>query len=84
MKLIDGKEVKPGRYLVLVAKQAPRKQAARHPTEEEQITILSGPEGFRNSLPALYSDKARCPFVFDIKSGPNELPPLKLSRRPEN
>src|SRR6516162_7934970 len=60
LRLQGGKLVKPGKYVVLVAKQVPRKQTARHPTEEEQITILSGPDGFRNFLPALYSDKERC------------------------
>lgn len=50
--------------------------------EEEQVNILSGPEGFRNLLPAIYSDKARSPFTVTIRPGPNELPPMELKSRP--
>jgi hypothetical protein len=82
LKLIDGKLVKPGKYVVLVAKQAPPQNSGASPVEEEQISILSGPEAFRNSLPALYSDKERSPLVVDIKPGLNELTELKLFRRP--
>ena len=78
----DGQGVKPGKYLVLVAKADPRKGAGLDPRTEEQRQILGGPEGFRNLLPERYSDKARCPFLVEIKEGANELPPLELTSRP--
>jgi hypothetical protein len=72
--------VKPGKYVVLVAKEAPRAKKGGEPKElADQITILSGPEGFRNLLPERYSDKAQSPFVVDIRNGNNDLGPLPLS-----
>jgi hypothetical protein len=81
--LAEGQRIKPGRYVLLIAKRAPRPTArASSPREEEQVNILSGPEGFRNLLPAIYSDKARSPFTVEIRPGPNELPPMELKSRP--
>jgi hypothetical protein len=75
-----GKLVKPGKYVVLVAKQPPHDQTSAGSREKEQITILSGHEAFRNVLPAIYSDKTRSPLVVDIKPGHNDLSRLELTR----
>jgi len=81
--LADGKRIKPGWYVLLFAKEAPRRKAgSTSREEEEQLNILSGPEGFRNMLPATYSDKSRSPFLVEIRSGANELPPANLTSRP--
>jgi hypothetical protein len=73
------KLVKPGKYVVLVAKYKQPKGAK--PNEAGPLPLAFGPNGAPNLLPGIYNDKYRTPLVAEVTVGDNDLPVFELSSK---
>jgi hypothetical protein len=73
----SGKWIKPGNYLVLVAKDV--KPDGRVPDPKEDQMLLARPGALRNALPPRYFDRANPLFRTNVVPGHNELPPFELT-----
>jgi hypothetical protein len=71
-------EVQPGEYHVFVAREV--KKDGTLPGPGDDWMALAAPGALRNTLPAIYYDRQRPQFTFDIKPGENDLK-LELTSR---
>lgn len=70
--------VKPGKYVVLIARDVKVKDG-KVPDASDDMMELAKPGALRNTLPPRYFDRANPVFVVDIQVGHNELPPFELT-----
>lgn len=76
-----GTGLKPGRYVILVAKFGGAAATVR-----EDVAAAPAQEGFMpgtyNTLPSKYNDKDKCPFVVALHQGDNDCPlPLESGKK---
>ncbi len=79
-----GGVIKPGRFVVLITKDESVGVPSVPKTKEELEKAMKGtaPGVSPGTLPEVYADKERSPFVVDVKVGTTELPPFELKSEP--
>lgn len=81
LKSSNDEWVKPGKYVVIVAKEVNKQGKVPDLKEGDNMMLYAAPGMLRNVLPAVYADKDRSPFVVEVKPGDNDLP-FDLKSRP--
>lgn len=71
--------VKPGTYVVLIAKEVKVKDG-KPPDETDDLMLLAKERALKNILPAKYFNREKPEFIVEVKPGPNELPAFELTQ----
>ena len=74
----NGKSVKPGKYIALVAQWVRPDGTPPNPLDHEE-GMVDRRGAFRNLLPATYNNKNQSPLVVEIVRGHNDVPTLALT-----
>jgi hypothetical protein len=72
---IPGRNIAPGKYVVLITKWVDKKGKITEPAEIDQLRAAGLA---RNIVPDKYGDAASSPLSAEIKEGKNELPKFEL------
>jgi hypothetical protein len=83
LKSRESEWVKPGRYVVIIAKEVDKQGKVPVFKEGEDMMKYAAPGMLHNILPGVYKDRDRSPFTVEVAPGDNELGPFDLKSRPQ-